>query len=609
MEGAAPRWCGPAVVLAALVGLGLMADSLRQSSATYDEVAYLRVAARWWRTGDQDEITRMGSPLTFWKLQQVPVLWALDLIGSREMVDRPIDHQRALLPIVRLWSLLIWLVALGLTSFWSRLLYGPRAMAFAAWLFTLSPNLLAHGSLATMELPLLACTTGMFLLFWKFLQTGDRRFFWVTAVLGGLSWSCKFTTVLIPPILALVWWIDICPSKLTLSLREWVPDGRVRGFVFDKTTTPGPIRLVLTIAARMTGFLAVMILANLVVTGFSLLPISPTVGAHPTIEGRFGMGIGPYLQRAIEIPIPRDWVGFLTQIRHQRSGGPSYLFGERRMTGWWSYYFVTLAVKTPLALWMLVASRVALGRRAKSSGRAGMLPGIVVIFLAITAAGSSRNYGIRYLLPMAPLVIVWVSGLAEAGTWARRAAVIGLAGQALAVATIHPFELSYFNVLAGGPAGGRHILADSNLDWGQGAKPLARLQRAHPEFRDLTIYYFGDTDPAHHGVVGRRFVIDAGAVHRDLPPMLSADTEYLAVSASLQWGPWGPEGYFRRLDPIRPVRLTDDATIAIYRTSDVSPPITSRSRAGEWEKGKNHGAARRASPGSRLGDTGSKAPQ
>ena len=40
--------------MAAVVGLGLMIDSLRQSSATYDEVAYLRVAARWWRTGDQE---------------------------------------------------------------------------------------------------------------------------------------------------------------------------------------------------------------------------------------------------------------------------------------------------------------------------------------------------------------------------------------------------------------------------------------------------------------------------------------------------------------------------------------------------------------------------
>ena len=112
------------------------------------------------------------------------------------------------MPIVRLWSLLIWLIALGLTAWWSRLLYGPRAMAFAAWLFALSPNLLAHGALATMEFPLLACTTGMFLLFWMFLQTGDRRPFWGAAVLGGLAWSCKFTTVLVPPILALVWWID-----------------------------------------------------------------------------------------------------------------------------------------------------------------------------------------------------------------------------------------------------------------------------------------------------------------------------------------------------------------------------------------------------------------
>src|SRR5579883_2175315 len=41
------------VALAAATGLGLMVDSLRRSSPTYDEVLYLQVAARWWRTGDQ----------------------------------------------------------------------------------------------------------------------------------------------------------------------------------------------------------------------------------------------------------------------------------------------------------------------------------------------------------------------------------------------------------------------------------------------------------------------------------------------------------------------------------------------------------------------------
>src|SRR5271163_3875743 len=83
-------------VLGALVGLALVVDASLASSATYDEVAYLRVAACWWRTGDQSEITRMGSPLTFWKLQQVPVLWLLDSVGRREWIDDPIVHQRQL---------------------------------------------------------------------------------------------------------------------------------------------------------------------------------------------------------------------------------------------------------------------------------------------------------------------------------------------------------------------------------------------------------------------------------------------------------------------------------------------------------------------------------
>jgi hypothetical protein len=194
-----------------------------------------------------------------------------------------------------------------------------------------------------------------------------------------------------------------------------------------------------------------------------------------------------------------------------------------------------------------------------------MLPAIMALYLAITAAGSARNYGVRYVLPLAPLAIVWVSGLAEGGRWARRLAAVGLLGQGLAVASIHPFELSYFNALAGGSIGGRHVLADSNLDWGQGLKSLARLQRAHPEYTDLTLYYFGDTDPHHYGVQGTCHVIDAGSDHLGLPARLEGSTKYVAVSASLQWGPWGPEGYFRQFDEVTPERLTEDGTIAIYR--------------------------------------------
>jgi hypothetical protein len=194
---------------------------------------------------------------------------------------------------------------------------------------------------------------------------------------------------------------------------------------------------------------------------------------------------------------------------------------------------------------------------------------MILVFLAIASTGSKRNIGFRYLLPLAPLAIIWISGLVRGGNWSRYLLGLGLAGQALAIASIHPYELSYFNELAGGPRGGRHILADSNLDWGQGIKPLVRLQKERPEFRDITLYYFGTSDPTRYGFVGRYYRFKALEPAPDLPHELSADTTYVAVSASLQWGPYGPEGYFRELNDLTPVRLTNDTTIAIYRKSDI----------------------------------------
>jgi hypothetical protein len=542
---------------AAIVGSALILDTVRWTSAAYDEVAYLRLAARWWRTGDQDAITRMGSPLSFWKIQQAPVLWVLDHTGRGALIDDPIRNQEELLPLLRGGALWIWLAALGQSAWWARVLYGPKAMALAAWLFALGPNLIAHGGLVTMEMPLLACTTGMLFLFWRFLYTGRRRWLWASAALGGLAFSCKFTTVLIPPILAVAWWLD-----------GW------------RSGRSGLARHTREVVAGMVAYVLILIGTNLVCTGFALLPLSTSQGAHPTITNRYGSGLSTWLARMYETPIPQDWAGFATQVHHQLSGGPSYLLGERRLRGWSYYYFVALAVKVPLGFWLLLAGRLVIEEREREGNRRRdqLLPLTIVLFLLITAIGSSRNYGLRYLLPLAPLAIIWVSRLAEgvqeragwSAVWPRLFVGLGLAGQAAALASIHPFELTYFNELAGGPLGGRHVLSDSNLDWGQGLKSLARLQRVEPEFRNLTFYYFGDTDPAWYGVEGTSHVIDAVADSSQLPPIRTVTTRYLAVSASLQWGPWAPPGFFRALNRIPPVRMTDDRTIAIYRTTDLT---------------------------------------
>ncbi|MHB1558714.1 MAG: ArnT family glycosyltransferase, partial [Isosphaeraceae bacterium] len=232
-------------------------------------------------------------------------------------------------------------------------------------------------------------------------------------------------------------------------------------------------------------------------------------------------------------------------------------------------YLVALAVKVPLMFWVVLGWRGWLSGRIRSAGCDWALPAAAAAFLAIASVGSTRNLGVRYLLPVAPLAIIWISGLAEAGSRARRLAWCGLAAQAIAVASIHPYELTYFNALAGGPLGGRRILSDSNLDWSQGLKPLAELQRERPELRDLTLYCFGDTEAERYGVQGRSYTIREGKLNDHLPPRLTAATSYLAVSSTLQWGPWRAKGYFHALDGVTPVCYTPDTTIAIYRTADV----------------------------------------
>jgi len=544
--------------LAAVVGLVLLVDSLWKSSASYDEVLYLSEAARWWRTGFVEQISRAGTPLTFWKLQQAPTLWLLDRLGFGSWIDDPARHEAALLPIVRMGALWIWLVALGLTARFSLVLYGPRAMVLAAWWFALSPNLLAHGCLATMETPIVAGTAGTVILFWVFLRTGSRLAFLGSAIVCGVAWSCKFTAVVFPPILALLW-----------CLARW-RDGERR--------LP---RLAARAAGGMMIFAATMALTDLAITSFAMLPAIERFAGSPNFDGKYGPVLGPWITRLAETPIPQDLAAFLRQIQLQRSGAPSYLFGETRQTGWRYYYLVALAVKVPLLFWLVLAGRAALRRRTPAAQLDWILPAAIVIFVAIACMGSKRNFGLRYLLPVAPLAIVWISALGEAGRWPRRLAAIGLAGQALAVAMIHPHELTYFNALAGGPTGGRTILSDSNLDWGQGLKSLARLQQGEPAYRDLTLYYFGATEPDRYGVAGRAYTLRAEVPNTNLAPTLSADTHYLAVSTSLRWGPWAPAGYFRALESIEPVGFTDDATIAIYRTSDLRAALRFDTRDGQ----------------------------
>ena len=252
------------------------------------------------------------------------------------------------------------------------------------------------------------------------------------------------------------------------------------------------------------------------------------------------------------------------------------------MKGWWYYYLVAVAVKVPLTFWLLTAARLALMKQGQPEPQAKMQNTMLPLRL-FSLHGHHGDWLIAKLWCALPSSTGAAGNCVDLGSWravsrtSRRGSLswhdvwsrLAWLGTSFAVAGIHPYELTYFNALGGGPQGGRCILADSNLDWGQGLKSLARLQRDQPEFSDMTLYYFGDTEPAHYGVSGLSYVINAIDDQSRLSGLDSVKTRYLAVSASLQWGPWGPPGFFRILDRLEPLRFTDDTTIAIYRTADL----------------------------------------
>ena len=70
-----------------------------------------------------------------------------------------------------------------------------------------------------------------------------------------------------------------------------------------------------------------------------------------------------------------------------------------------------------------------------------------------------------------------------------------------------PNYIAFFNIAAGGPRGGLRLLGDSNLDWGQDLKLLARWQAANPNER-LYLVYNGSADPTAYGI---RYVNAFGA--------------------------------------------------------------------------------------------------
>jgi hypothetical protein len=194
-------------------------------------------------------------------------------------------------------------------------------------------------------------------------------------------------------------------------------------------------------------------------------------------------------------------LAFTRKATEERRG---YLMGEYSSAGWSSYFPIAFAIKTPVATILLLLGGVCaiIAGRAEWRRHVALLASLVV-FIAVyagTTISSNFNIGHRHILPLYPVIFVFAGASAawltsRAGRWLVGCTVVWLL---LAGAWIYPHYLCYFNELIGGPSRGHLYLTDSNIDWGQGMKRLAKYAKAHPD-QTIKLAYFGSADPTSYG--------------------------------------------------------------------------------------------------------------
>lgn len=238
----------------------------------------------------------------------------------------------------------------------------------------------------------------------------------------------------------------------------------------------------------------------------------------------YGFEMRPLEGSDIPVPMVTQWEVWREMRGHLAGGQTSYLMGQISETGWRTYYPLAFVLKTPPFTLVLLALGLVIAVAAGPRHWLATLP--LWIFLGGYVAASllsTVNTGYRFLLPMLPFVFLLIAGLFRDGALWLSAPALRWGGWAalalLGIATVvtsFPDYLTYFNVFAGGPTGGRRYLVDSNLDWGQSFKAL-RGYLDEQDIEQLWLSHYTYTDPVLYNVRYQPIAPLAGA-----PPILPA---------------------------------------------------------------------------------------
>ena len=415
-------------------------------------------------------------------------------------------HYWRYLTLARLDMLPFLLLLLWATWLWARRLLDPPAALLAVLLVVSVPPVLGNAALASLDVAAAATILLALYTLQRWLVSAAARDALLFGLATGVAVCTKFSGI---PFIGL--------ALITLALAHHLVAARPAP-AGAPVLSSGRAAPSASWSTRLVG-LAIAAAAVLVPVWLAYGPRAPDEArvamrfdwavSYLLMHGGFDHALGVLLSH---VWLPRelkDLVNGVVAVKaHNDSGHLSYFMGEVRKTGWWDFYLVALAVKTPIPL--LIAGPLGVAWLARTGWRTrdswALAPLVLVVTLLGFASTFSRiNIGIRHILIVYPFLAFGAAYVAQRA-WraiaAQRQPRRALPGAAVVLALLvwqlstlwraYPDYLPYFNEAVAHP---ERVLVDSDLDWGQ---DLYRLEQraAQLHIQRLSLAYRGTADLA-----------------------------------------------------------------------------------------------------------------
>ena len=440
---------GAIVLGLVLIGSIRIASTYKVFNHTFDEPIHLACGLEWldkgvYRWEAQHPplarvATALGPYLAGIRSPQLPKKNELSMTHEGLAALYQGSRYDLILALARLGILPFFWIACLVVYRWGKR-FDPATAVVAVFFFSFLPPILAHASFATTDMALTALLGAAFLSGIVWLENPTRRTGAHFGALLGLMVLSKFSALVFFP----------ASAALALGL-----------YLFAERPTPawfmGAVR-----QRAVTFGLAALTAILIVWAGY-----------------RFSFGKVDFAN--IRLPAPEFFRGIEEVRMHNELGHRSYLLGKLSGSGFWHFYPVALAVKTPIAFLLLLGWGAILSFRSWRREWRVLLPLAFSTGILLVGIFSRINIGIRHVLPVYfgfSLIAAWAAGRLWNKTqhlWIRYAVGIlqlWFAGSSLA---IHPDYLAYFNEAAGEHP--ENILVDSDLDWEQDIKRLSTRLR------------------------------------------------------------------------------------------------------------------------------------